>query len=311
MSTPTKARYTYSTVTGYFLQDSLTTIPTGGEGLDPIPPDFGLIQRTYVSAMLGDIEIKTQWQRFEQEVKCLNAHARDGACYKVLFLGRHGQGWHNVAEKRYGRKEWDDKYAALEGDSQHRWRDARLTVTGIRQATSAKISWCRQLIESQAPAPEKYYTSPLYRCLETANLTFLNLPAFPYSPDDPNPPVVPYAPVVKELLREANGVHTCDRRSPLSKLRADFPNMNFEEGFREEDELWDAKHRETNEELDARMRTLLDDIFGGDGRGSVYLSLTSHSGAIGGILRVLGHCEFRVATGGILPVLVKAERMEG
>jgi hypothetical protein len=25
----------------------------------------------------------------------------------VLFLGRHGEGVHNVAEKRYGTKAWD------------------------------------------------------------------------------------------------------------------------------------------------------------------------------------------------------------
>ena len=27
--------------------------------------------------------------------------------YKVLFLGRHGEGVHNVAERRYGTKAWD------------------------------------------------------------------------------------------------------------------------------------------------------------------------------------------------------------
>lgn len=74
----------------------------------------------------------------------------------------------------------------------------------------------------------------------------------------------------------------------------------------EEDELWEAGHRETNAEIDARIGRLLDDVFGTDG--SSFVSFTSHSGAIGSLLRVLGHQEFRLATGAVIPVLVRAER---
>lgn len=37
--------------------------------------------------------------------------------------------------------------------------------------------------------------------------------------------------------------------------------------------------------------------------------MTSHGGAIGAILRVIGHIPFRLSTGGVIPVLVKAERI--
>lgn len=37
--------------------------------------------------------------------------------------------------------------------------------------------------------------------------------------------------------------------------------------------------------------------------------MTSHGGAIGGILRVIGHIPFGLSTGGVIPVLVKAERV--
>ena len=37
--------------------------------------------------------------------------------------------------------------------------------------------------------------------------------------------------------------------------------------------------------------------------------MTSHGGAIGGILRVIGHIPFGLSTGGVIPVLVKAERI--
>ncbi len=52
-------------------------------------------------------EGKTQWQRFAQEVARLNYEAPSGTFYKVLYLGRHGQGVHNVAETKYGTAEWD------------------------------------------------------------------------------------------------------------------------------------------------------------------------------------------------------------
>lgn len=53
------------------------------------------------------------------------------------------------------------------------------------------------------------------------------------------------------------------------------------------------------------MKLLLDDVFSHDD--STYISFTSHSGAIGGILRVLGHRQFSLVTGAVIPVLVKAE----
>lgn len=74
----------------------------------------------------------------------------------------------------------------------------------------------------------------------------------------------------------------------------------------EEDELWEAGHRESDGEIDARMGRLLDDVFGAD-EGN-FVSFTSHSGAICSLLRVLGHREFRPATGAVIPVLVRAER---
>ena len=50
---------------------------------------------------------KTQWQRFEKYVNDLNSKAPDHISYKVLYLGRHGEGYHNVAERYYGTPEWD------------------------------------------------------------------------------------------------------------------------------------------------------------------------------------------------------------
>ncbi len=110
-----------------------------------------------------------------------------------------------------------------------------------------------------------------------------------------------------QLLREAIGIHTCDRRSSKTDIQREFPKFTFEPGFAEIDPLWKADVRETNSALDARMKALLDDVFSNDD--STFVSFSSHSGAIGGLLRVLGHRDFRLVTGAIIPVLVKAENM--
>ena len=147
------------------------------------------------------------------------------------------------------------------------------------------------------PPPEKYYSSPLYRCLQTANLTFSSLDV---------PPDRSFKPLVKEFMREVMGEHTCDKRSSRSVIQETVPEWDIEPGFTEEDELWQADHRETHDEHDARTQELLDDVFTHDGR--TFISFTSHSGAIASLLRVIGHRQLRVPTGGLMPTLVKATK---
>ena len=53
------------------------------------------------------------------------------------------------------------------------------------------------------------------------------------------------------------------------------------------------------------MKKLLDDIFTNDV--STYISFTTHSGSIASLLRVIGHRQFRLPTGALIPVFVKAE----
>ena len=148
------------------------------------------------------------------------------------------------------------------------------------------------------PVPEKYYVSPLHRCLATANITFngLRLPA-----------QQPFIPEVKELLREVIGIHTCDRRSNKNYIHTNFPTCTFEPGFAEEDETWRPDIREDHLAHDVRMKKLLDDIFTHDD--STYISFTTHSGSIASLLRVVGHPEFYIPTGAVIPVLIKAETM--
>lgn len=72
-----------------------------------------MINRTYETDSDYDPHgRKPQWQRFEHYVKVLNAKAPKNVEYKVLYMGRHGEGYHNVAESYYGTPAWDVSIAA-------------------------------------------------------------------------------------------------------------------------------------------------------------------------------------------------------
>ncbi|KAL2822176.1 histidine phosphatase superfamily [Aspergillus cavernicola] len=292
----TTSHFHFSTVTGIFLQDEETTDP---DTFDYVSSNFGLITRPYPSDSNSDQNTSSQWERLTSYITSLNRSSAPDTQYKLLFLGRHGQGVHNVAETRYGTVLWDCRYSLLNGDSHGTWFDARLTELGISQARTAHEAWKTQ-IKSGIPQPQTYYVSPLLRCCETASVTFEGTGL---------PGTEPFKPLVKELLRETIGLHSCDARSPKSTIATSYPHYIFEEGFSEPDPLYSSELRESDSARDARFYEFLSDIFAQDG--NAILSLTAHSGAIMSILNVVGHRRFTLETGGVIPVLVRGERREG
>ena len=119
----------------------------------------------------------------------------------------------------------------------------------------------------------------------------------------------PFVETVKELFREGISGHTCDRRQSKSYIRSAFPEYKIEKGFTEEDELFQPLKAETATDQDIRTKKVLDDVFRNDGK--TFISVTSHSGEISSILRVLGHRTFSLNTGAVIPVLVKARTVGG
>ncbi|KAI9813200.1 MAG: hypothetical protein M1832_006372 [Thelocarpon impressellum] len=297
----------YITVAGYFLQDEADTDP---KTFQYNTTSLGLIDRAYDSdAEFDPHGEKTQWQRFEHHVTTLNKGAESDVQYKMLYMGRHGEGYHNVAEAFYGTEQWDCYWSLQDGDTRNpwsgesgvtTWADPNITAKGEVQARIAHEFWKKEIAEQKIPVPEKYYSSPLERCLITADITFSNLEL---------PPDRPFVPEVKELLREAIGIHTCDRRSPKTEIQSRHPGFTFEPRFAEKDQLWRANWRETDVALDARMQFLVDDVVSHDH--STYISFTSHSGAISSLLRVLGHRPFSLTTGAVIPVLLKIRTVTG
>ncbi|KAI4277209.1 MAG: hypothetical protein L6R35_006159 [Caloplaca aegaea] len=288
----------YTTVTGYFLQDEAATNASTFSFTDT---NFGLINRTYPTDVNYDPRgKKTQWQRFANQVFKLNRDTPRGTQYRLLYLGRHGEGYHNAAESYHGTPAWNCYYSLLDGNGTVTWDDARLTPAGVTQALTVNAYWASQIKTQKVPTPQNYYTSPLTRCLSTANLTFSGLKL---------PRRHPFVPTVKEFFREGISGHTCDRRGSKSYIQNAFPSYKIEPGFTETDQLWKAFLQETEVDQDIRSRTVLDDVFSMDR--ATYISITSHSGEIASLLRVLGHRPFRLATGAVIPVLVKAETIGG
>lgn len=124
------------------------------------------------------------------------------------------------------------------------------------------------------PLPQSYYVSPLTRCLQTSNITYSTLPLSSSCS---------FKPIIKELFREGISGHTCDRRSNRTSIHSSFPTYRFERGFSETDLLWKEYEGEVPNDQDIRSKKILDEVFEGDE--GTWLSITSHSGEIGSILR--------------------------
>ncbi|KAJ5950998.1 uncharacterized protein N7479_009411 [Penicillium vulpinum] len=291
----------YTAVPGYFLQDEAATDPTT---FDYTAENFGLISRSYS----GDKDHKrhkslTQWERFYNEVTKLNDGSKKDVEYKVMFLGRHGEGWHNAAETYYGTPAWNCYWSELSGNSTATWADAVLTPGGVDQALKANQFWKKEIREQRIHTPDLYYVSPLTRALQTADLTFTDLKMPKGSAN--------FKPTIKENFREGVSVHTCDHRRSRSYIHKLFPRWSIEKGFSENDELWNGVTAESSGAQDVRTTDALNDIFFSESKKKSFVSVTAHSGEISSILRVLGHRAFKLNTGAVIPVLVKAEKVKG
>lgn len=76
--------------------------------------------------------------------------------------------------------------------------------------------------------------------------------------------------------------------------------------------MWNGVTAESSEAQDVRSTKALGQVFfASSSKKETFLSITSHSGEIASILRVLGHRPFKLSTGAVIPVLVKAEKIEG
>ncbi|KAJ7085201.1 histidine phosphatase superfamily [Mycena belliarum] len=260
--------FSYQAVPGYFAQDDLGVNPVA---IGPVPARFGLLDAS-----------EARWINLIAKLRELNANT-DNVSYKLIFLGRHGQGFHNLAIEKYGDDAWEHYWSRLNGDAESTWGpDPELTALGIEQAASVNEVWKAEL-RANIPLPDRMYCSPMTRALHTNAITFAGVSSS--------------RAMVLENCREIYGVLTCDKRRTRTYIRDTFPQFDIDGGLAEEDELWEAESRETLKHATARASAVLDRIFLHD-TGAVFISITAHAGIIYGFLRALGRPYYPLPTGG-------------
>jgi len=73
--------------------------------------------------------------------------------------------------------------------------------------------------------------------------------------------------------------------------------------------MWDPDYRESGGHQVNRMLHLFDDIFANDTK--TFISTTSHSGSISSMQQAVGHRQFQLQTGGVIPIFLKAQIQSG
>jgi len=138
---------------------------------------------------------------------------------KLVFLVRHAQAEHNVAE------EWAEDTVRAHGGSPEEQeaarravlddpalRDPGLTERGEQQASVASSSLADMVESMGYNAPDVVLVSPLRRTLQTARLLF---------PEHPRLEAL-------ELLREKRTGKPCDERTNASCVAKEFPQVCFD-----------------------------------------------------------------------------------
>ncbi|CAO1636832.1 unnamed protein product [Parajaminaea phylloscopi] len=224
-------------VRGYFVYDddqtAISDFPAIGE-------NFGLHEDRSWAGLLKDV------RKLNEEAK--SSPSSQGVRYKLVFAARHGEGWHNVAEAKYGTEAWDAKWALLTGDGELTWGpDPELTPLGEDQARAINATWKQQLGRASqgldaAPLPTKLFSSPFKRSSKTLQLSYEGILLPPGTkPDVPGATAVD-RPYVKEDLREQFGNdNTCIARSSKADIERNFPYFELEPGFPAEDEKFKVR----------------------------------------------------------------------
>lgn len=273
-----KFTWSFSPVLGFFKQ---TDPETNDMEFRYTQEDFGILK---------------PWSKIIAELEELNDTTPENVHYKLVFFARHGQGWANVAGRKYSKQEWYDKWRFLGTDGEITWGpDADLTELGEKQALENQQAWKEQLENKGAPYPKKFYVSPLQRSIKTHSITWNNQEVS-----------------VVENLRETIGLHLCHRRSNKSVLETKFPHLKFPDDFKEEDEQFDSwSRREELHEQFLRINKVLENIFDedeGHKKDADVICVTSHAGTIRAFITVLGHRKFVIPTGGMIPIVIRGER---
>lgn len=285
--------WTFSIVPGFFKQSDDNT---DDSTYDPLLDHFGLALPS--------------WKEAVDKVHALNAASDEGTKYKLIFCARHGQGFHNEIVEVFGLREWETKYSHLEGTIHPvtgeyiSWApDPYLNKIGYGQAEYMHELVDKEVKEFGMPLPDKIYVSPFTRSCETLKTTMKGVCL--------NEEGTGMKPTIVENLRETIGKHLCDKRSSKSVIceRQSKWGFEFEQGFVEEDELYKDDWRESPADVAVRGNLFLQKLFSDDHDNEQILWNCTHSGQIRAMLIATGHRSWTVPTAGMIPLVIKADRL--
>ncbi|KAF1736094.1 putative phosphoglycerate mutase [Beauveria bassiana] len=295
------AKWTFSVPEGYF-DDCVPLAAQLPESRLTTRPLFALTLRAYPSDAAANSD-KPPWARFVNHVQALNLEAPDNVSYKIMFLTRHAQGFHNAMKDKAAAGETCDENHGDDAEAQ--CFDALLTDVGIAQADALGAQWHAT---AGLPVPQSHYASPLTRCLQTAERYLQPLMSVRRGGGG-----ISHRPtIIKEGLRERWTTHTANMRRPRAWIAARWPACEIEHGFSEEDLLtmtMRAEQRaETETENRERVMRVLEDVFDeGDGAGEV-VAWTFHSLTMRALMGGLGMVPFKVQPATTVAVLVRGEK---
>lgn len=106
MSDKVKPRWKFHAVPGFFASPA-EIAQRCPNGRFITQPSLGLLPREYPTDARGPSLDVRDWERFAHHVRCLNRDAPPRVAYKVLYLTRHGFGYHNQKHAEVGTKAWD------------------------------------------------------------------------------------------------------------------------------------------------------------------------------------------------------------
>lgn len=250
----------------------------------------------YLSENMGRLHL---WQEIHDKIAQWNSEAPHDTHYKLFILARHGQGYHNLANLKYGEKVWNEHWLRTTGDGDIVWApDPELTELGIAQAAENNKLFKTE-IASGMKVPSRWYSSPFRRSADTLIGSWKDIVD-----------LKEVKPHIKEDFRETLGVHLCDKRSPRSVVAEKYEHQGFiiEEGFEEEDIYFKDDYREPVWEQALRQNRGFQHVFDTTNKEDDVINVTSHSCSIKAQLLVLGHRHFTIGTGGLIPVVVKGVR---
>lgn len=275
LSTGEKASWHLSVVDQYFHQSDDSTNDTA---FDPLASGLGL-------------KPGYEWSQVIDELEAYNER-NSSVQYKLVYLQRHGEGFHNIVPPDYTDAEWQCFWKTQNGNGSVEWYDAELTDAGQIQIVNMTRAW----IGANVPYPESYYVSPMRRTLQTWRLLWGAAP-------------IKVRPTVIEVARETYGISTSSKRHSREYIERHFGFVEFEPGFSQFDPWWQPDVHESRDHRQLRAQQMLEAIFGGDR--SVTVLVVSHSGLIKSVLELIGHRRWDLHTGQMVPVVIRGEYKHG